>query len=107
MLRRLREIINLGAKSNGTPDPAPPVSLPQPEAKPSVLGDFAVDDYPPMKIIAIGAGMSGILAGIRYVCTRHLVVFGSPDGRTGSVSMSRILILRYTRKRNKWVGRGG
>ena len=31
------------------------------------LGDFAIDEYKPMKIIAIGAGMSGILAGIRQV----------------------------------------
>lgn len=29
------------------------------------LGDFAIDDYRPVKIIAIGAGMSGILASIR------------------------------------------
>ena len=31
------------------------------------LGNFAIDDYRPMKIIVIGAGMSGILAGIRYL----------------------------------------
>ncbi|KAF7795033.1 hypothetical protein EIP86_006177 [Pleurotus ostreatoroseus] len=30
------------------------------------LGNFAIDDYRPMKIIVIGAGMSGILAGIRF-----------------------------------------
>ena len=30
------------------------------------LGDFSIDEYRPMKVIAIGAGMSGILAAIRY-----------------------------------------
>ncbi|KAJ3559925.1 hypothetical protein NM688_g37 [Phlebia brevispora] len=30
------------------------------------LGDFAVDDYRPMKVVVIGAGISGILAGIRF-----------------------------------------
>ena len=35
------------------------------------LGDFAIDNYRPMKIVVIGAGMSGILAGIRYsLCLR-------------------------------------
>ena len=29
-------------------------------------GIFSIDEYRPMKIIAIGAGMSGILAAIRY-----------------------------------------
>lgn len=29
------------------------------------LGDFSVDEGRPMKVIVIGAGMSGILAGIR------------------------------------------
>ncbi len=31
------------------------------------LGDFAIDEYGPIKVIVIGAGFSGILAGIRYV----------------------------------------
>ena len=30
------------------------------------LGDFAVDEYRPIRVIVIGAGFSGILAGIRY-----------------------------------------
>ena len=29
------------------------------------LGDFAVDEYKPVRVIVIGAGFSGILAGIR------------------------------------------
>ena len=29
------------------------------------FGDFAMDDYKPIKVIVIGAGMCGILAGIR------------------------------------------
>lgn len=31
------------------------------------LGDFAIDEYKPIKVVVIGAGFSGILAGIRYV----------------------------------------
>ncbi|KAI0328942.1 FAD/NAD-P-binding domain-containing protein [Cubamyces sp. BRFM 1775] len=30
------------------------------------LGDFCVDEYEPIKVIVIGAGFSGILAGIRF-----------------------------------------
>ena len=30
-------------------------------------GDFAIDEYRPMKVVCIGAGFSGIIAGIRYV----------------------------------------
>ena len=29
------------------------------------LADFAVDEYKPVRVIVIGAGFSGILAGIR------------------------------------------
>jgi len=31
------------------------------------LGDFAVDGHRPIKVVAIGAGFSGIIAGIRLV----------------------------------------
>ena len=31
------------------------------------LGDFSIDEYRPFKVIVIGAGFSGIAAGIRYV----------------------------------------
>ncbi|KIM76405.1 hypothetical protein PILCRDRAFT_648853 [Piloderma croceum F 1598] len=30
------------------------------------LGDFAIDEYRPIKVVAIGAGFSGIIAGIRF-----------------------------------------
>ncbi|KZT12304.1 FAD/NAD-binding domain-containing protein [Laetiporus sulphureus 93-53] len=30
------------------------------------LGDFSIDEYRPMKVIVIGAGYSGIIAGIRF-----------------------------------------
>ena len=34
---------------------------------PFSLGEgFAIDEYKPIKVIVIGAGFSGILAGIRY-----------------------------------------
>ena len=44
------------------------------------LGDFSIDEYRPFKVIVIGAGFSGIAAGIRYV--RHVfrvVVIGLKD----------------------------
>ena len=31
------------------------------------LGDWSIDEYKPMKVAVIGAGFSGILAGIRCV----------------------------------------
>ena len=31
------------------------------------LGNFTIDEYRPIKVIVIGAGFSGILAGIRCV----------------------------------------
>ncbi|KLO16411.1 FAD/NAD-binding domain-containing protein [Schizopora paradoxa] len=30
------------------------------------LGDFSIDEYRPMKVVVIGAGFSGIIAGIRF-----------------------------------------
>lgn len=32
---------------------------------PLKLGDFSIDEYRPIKVICIGAGFSGIIAGIR------------------------------------------
>ena len=31
------------------------------------LGDFSIDEYRPVRVVVIGAGFSGILAGIRCV----------------------------------------
>ena len=47
------------------------------------LGDFAVDEYAPIKVVVIGAGFGGILAGIRYYCPHHSSVsqFLSPHPR--------------------------
>ena len=39
--------------------------LPHPHLFP--LGAFSVDEYKPIKVVVIGAGFSGILAGIRCV----------------------------------------
>ncbi len=30
-----------------------------------ILGDFCIDEYRPVKVIVIGAGFSGITAGVR------------------------------------------
>ena len=50
-------------------------------------GDFAIDEYRPMKVVCIGAGFSGIIAGIRYVewspersnLEVDLLILGSPS----------------------------
>lgn len=39
----------------------------KPDIDTFTLGNFAIDEYRPVKVIVIGAGFSGILAGIRYV----------------------------------------
>ena len=70
------------------------------------LGDFAIDEYRPIKVIAIGAGFSGIIAGIRLV--NHMVnstwrltlVF------SGFHSESTTLTLRFMKKMLVWVGHG-
>lgn len=38
------------------------------------LGQFSIDEYRPMKIIVIGAGFSGIAAGIRFVEVPYVVL---------------------------------
>ena len=61
MLQRLRELLALQT------DPASSsTTLGTGGSGGTAGGEFAIDDYKPMKIIGIGAGMGGILAGIRY-----------------------------------------
>ena len=38
-----------------------------PRANTFTLGDFAIDEYKPIKVVVIGGGFSGILAAIRFV----------------------------------------
>lgn len=38
---------------------------PPPNGTPFKLGDFCIDEYRPLKVVVIGTGFSGILAGIR------------------------------------------
>ena len=37
-------------------------------------GDFAIDEYRPIRVAVIGAGISGIVAGIRYVLLQSFLV---------------------------------
>ena len=46
------------AKASGAPDADSTI--------PFLPGDFSIDDYRPLKVIVVGAGFSGIAAGIRY-----------------------------------------
>ncbi|KAH9893936.1 FAD/NAD-P-binding domain-containing protein [Cubamyces lactineus] len=39
---------------------------PNPPSPPYTLGDFCIDELEPIKVIVIGAGFSGLLAGIRF-----------------------------------------
>ncbi len=55
-----------GRESRPASEPAPAEPVPPTPVK-IKLGDFAIDEYRPIKVLVIGAGFSGILAGIRYV----------------------------------------
>lgn len=35
------------------------------DSRPFTLGNFSIDEYKPIKVVCIGAGVSGIIAGIR------------------------------------------
>ncbi|KAI0093155.1 FAD/NAD-binding domain-containing protein [Irpex rosettiformis] len=56
-------ITNVSSHANGTH----PAQNASDERSPFVLGRFNIDDPRPMKIIIIGAGFSGICAGIRFL----------------------------------------
>lgn len=51
------------------PDETPTPNHPENTApeRPFKLGDFSIDKHKPIKVVCIGAGYSGIIAGIRYV----------------------------------------
>ena len=34
-----------------------------------MAANFSIDEYKPLKVVVVGAGISGIYAGIRYVFT--------------------------------------
>jgi len=89
------------------PEPDRPAEKAGDETGKFRLGDFAVDEYRPIKVVAIGAGFSGIIAGIRLVnhmvkpvTSRLTLVF------SGFHSESPILTLRYMKKMLVWAGHG-
>ncbi|CDO72702.1 hypothetical protein BN946_scf184985.g122 [Trametes cinnabarina] len=49
----------------GLSRPSEPKSV-SPESAPYTLGEFCIDEYRPIKVIVVGAGFSGITAGIRF-----------------------------------------
>ncbi|KAI0737199.1 FAD/NAD(P)-binding domain-containing protein [Daedaleopsis nitida] len=55
-----------GSSSKGSRAEVPADNSEQGVPQPFKLGDFAIDEYRPIKVIVIGAGYSGILAGIRF-----------------------------------------
>ncbi|KAJ3554994.1 hypothetical protein NM688_g2817 [Phlebia brevispora] len=71
---------------------AEPSTAPAPSSAEFELGDFAIDDYRPLKIIGIGAGMSGILAAIRfrqYIHHLDLTIYEKQDNVGGTWYVNR------------------
>lgn len=72
------------------------------------LGQFPIDEDRPMKVVVIGAGYSGIAAGIRYVCTfvTFQVFSAQIVNLLGSSREPRTLTSRFTRKMRALEERG-
>ncbi|RPD76724.1 FAD/NAD-P-binding domain-containing protein [Lentinus tigrinus ALCF2SS1-7] len=54
---------------------------------PFALGDFAIDEYRPIRVAVIGAGISGIVAGVRFpqkVPNVQLTIYEKDDGVGGT-----------------------
>ncbi|KAI0030965.1 FAD/NAD-binding domain-containing protein [Vararia minispora EC-137] len=69
-------------------------SQPDPDAAgaPYALPDFAVDEYRPLKVICIGAGYSGIIAGIRFsqrIAKLDLTIYEKENGIGGTWHVNR------------------
>ncbi|KAI5825444.1 FAD/NAD(P)-binding domain-containing protein [Schizophyllum commune Tattone D] len=57
------------------------------EGTPFHLGNFAIDDPRPMKVVVIGAGYSGVIAGIRfrqYISNLSLTIYDANAGVGGT-----------------------
>ncbi|KAI0761051.1 FAD/NAD-P-binding domain-containing protein [Trametes elegans] len=58
-----------------------------PTDQPYILGDFCIDEYRPIKVIVIGAGYSGIIAGVRFpqkIPNVELVIYEKSAGVGGT-----------------------
>ena len=74
MFAKLRDLFVSGGEkkdevAQGLSPPQPagvPASSPQSTRLPYVAQNIPIDQYKPMKIVVIGAGMSGLNAAIRY-----------------------------------------
>lgn len=74
-------------KTNGKPSP-PPAQAPADTGTPLFkLGDFPIDEARPLKVIVVGAGFSGIAAGIRFlqqVPNVELIIYDKNEGAGGT-----------------------
>ncbi|KAI0053474.1 FAD/NAD-P-binding domain-containing protein [Auriscalpium vulgare] len=75
--------------ANGnSPNVAPSKNAAEPNAASSFkAGSFQIDDYRPMKVVCIGAGYSGIIAGIRFaqkVSNLDLTIYEKAGGVGGT-----------------------
>lgn len=65
MLNNLRQLWKRDVSSQTAPLTSSPLTVGAEVQTDVPFGDFAIDQYRPIKVIVIGAGMCGILAGIR------------------------------------------
>lgn len=119
ILSDLLKNISFGKPKDKQPDPSDSTPLSpsttvanesqksESSAHPFRLGNFSVDEYKPLKVVVIGAGFSGIVAGIRYV----LIVLPSRPRSSlspplDSAKRSQISISPFTTKTLVSVGHG-
>lgn len=64
----------------------------------SGMHDFSIDEYRPMKVVIIGAGFSGILAGIRfrqYMPNLEMTIYEKNAGVGGTWYSNRYPLVPY------------
>ena len=87
-LTRSRRTISYSCRSSSM---TPSINGPPPQCDPShsdledsmrfagsrscKLGEFAIDEHRPIKIVCVGAGFSGIVAAIRQVAELHVLTY--------------------------------
>ncbi|KAI0720647.1 FAD/NAD-P-binding domain-containing protein [Fomitopsis betulina] len=80
---------SLLTSSINMPDETPTPNHPENTAPESSfkLGDFSIDEHKPIKVVCIGAGYSGIIAGIRFpqrIPNVHLTIYDKNVGIGGT-----------------------
>ncbi|KAJ3480196.1 hypothetical protein NLI96_g8512 [Meripilus lineatus] len=99
ILSDLLKNISFGKPKDKQPDPSDSTPLSpsttvanesqksESSAHPFRLGNFSVDEYKPLKVVVIGAGFSGIVAGIRFrqkIPNLNLTIYDKNSGIGGT-----------------------